>query len=64
MRSNGLFMMALIVMSLVFSVFHLPQAAPDWLGYCRPEWILLALILWLQYIPAYRGGLFALMFTT
>lgn len=63
MRSNGLFMMALIVTSLVFSVFHLPQAAPDWLGYCRPEWILLALILWLQYIPAYRGGLFALMFT-
>ena len=63
MVSNGLFMTALIATSLVFSVFHLPQAAPDWLGYFRPEWILLTLILWVQYIPAYRGGLFALMFT-
>ena len=56
-------MTSLVAMSLVFSVFNLPQEAPDWLGFCRPEWILLALILWVQYIPAYRGSLFALMFT-
>ena len=31
--SNGLFMTSLVAMSLVFSVFNLPQEAPDWLGF-------------------------------
>ena len=63
MISHGPFMAVLIILSLIFSVFHLPQSAPDWLGYWRPQWMLLALILWVQRIPAYRGGLFALLFT-
>ena len=63
MVSNGLFMAVLISLSLVLSVFHLPQTAPDWLGYWRPQWILLALILWVQRIPTYHGGLFTLLFT-
>ena len=63
MVSHGPFMAVLIILSLVLSVFHLPQSAPDWLGYWRPQWMLLALILWVQRIPAYRGGLFALLFT-
>jgi len=63
MASQFSFMAVLILFSLIFSVFHLPQGAPDWLGYWRPQWILLALILWVQFIPAYRGGLFELLFT-
>jgi cell shape-determining protein MreD len=63
MISHGPFMAVLIILSLVFSVLHLPQTAPDLLGYWRPQWILLALILWVQRIPEYRGGLFALLFT-
>ena len=63
MASHFSFMAVLILFSLIFSVFHLPQGAPDWLGYWRPQWILLALILWVQCIPAYRGGLFELLFT-
>jgi cell shape-determining protein MreD len=63
MASHFSFMAVLILFSLIFSVFHLPQGAPDWLGYWRPQWILLALILWVQFIPAYRGGLFELLFT-
>ena len=63
MISHGAFMAVLIILSLVFSVLHLPQTAPDLLGYWRPQWILLALILWVQRIPEYRGGLFALLFT-
>ena len=63
MASHFSFMAVLILFSLIFSVFHLPQGAPDWLGYWRPQWILLALILWVQCIPAYRGGLFEILFT-
>lgn len=62
MRSGGLFMTVLVLLSLVLSVFHLPDSFVDWLSYWRPQWLLLALVLWVQRVPQFRGVLFRSLF--
>ena len=62
MRSGGLFMTVLILLSLVLSVFHLPDSFADWFSYWRPQWLLLALVLWVQCVPQFRGVLFRSLF--
>ena len=62
MRSGGLFMTVLILLSLVLSVFHLPEVFADWFSYWRPQWLLLALVLWVQQVPQFRGVLFRTLF--
>lgn len=63
MRAPGFFMTVVIFLSLVLSVFHLPEDWPSWLAFWRPQWMVLALILWVQRVPQYRGALFQLLFT-
>jgi len=62
MREAGLFMTVLVLLSLVLSVFHLPDSFADWISYWRPQWLLLALVLWVQRIPQFRGALFMNLF--
>ena len=62
MREAGLFMTVLVSLSLVLSVFHLPDSFADWFSYWRPQWLLLALVLWVQRIPQFRGVLFRSLF--
>lgn len=61
-RSGGQAMTVLILLSLVFSVFHLPDSFADWMSYWRPQWLLLALVLWVQQVPHFRGALFTSLF--
>ena len=58
----GLFMTVLILLSLVLSVFHLPDSFANWFSYWRPQWLLLALVLWVQCVPQFRGVLFRSLF--
>ena len=46
MPAAGLFMTVLVLLSLVLSVFHLPDSFADWFSYWRPQWLLLALVFW------------------
>jgi len=55
-------MTMLILLSLVFSVFHLPDFFADWISYWRPQWLLLALVFWVRQIPQFRGALFRGLF--
>ena len=50
MPAAGLFMTVLVLLSLVLSVFHLPDSFADWFSYWRPQWLLLALVLSLIHI--------------
>ena len=61
-RSGGQGMTVLILLSMVFSVFHLPDSFADWISYWRPQWLLLALVLWVQLVPHFRGALFRNLF--
>lgn len=63
MLAAGVFISLLMLLSLILSVFHLPESFPSWLAFWRPQWILLALILWVQHVPQYRGSLFRFLFT-
>ena len=62
MPAAGLFMTVLVLLSLVLSVFHLPNSFADWFSYWRPQWLLLALVLWVQRVPHFRGALFRSLF--
>lgn len=62
MLSPGLFVGSFTLLSLVLSVFQLPEGAPTWLQWWRPQWLLLALVLWVRQVPNYRGVFFNLIF--
>jgi cell shape-determining protein MreD len=62
MLSPGLFIGSFILLSLVLSVFQFPEGAPTWFQGWRPQWLLLALILWVHQVPNYRGAMFHLLF--
>lgn len=63
MRPSGLITTLVIVGSLVLAVARPPAFVPDWLLAWRPQWLVLALVLWVQQLPYFRGSLFRAVFT-
>ena len=48
-----------LLVSLLLSVVHLPETWPAWLGYLRPNWMLLVVFFWVVEVP-HRVGLIAI----
>ena len=44
-----------LIMAMVLAVLHLPDAAPEWLGWLRPSWIVLVLFYWVIELPQRIG---------
>ena len=44
--------------AMLLSVLHLPETWPQWLGWLRPNWMLLVLFFWVMELP-HRIGLIA-----
>ncbi len=58
--SNGGWIIFLsLLIALLLSVLHLPESWPSWLGWWRPQWLLLVLFFWVIEVPA-RMNLLAL----
>jgi rod shape-determining protein MreD len=47
-----------LVVALILSVLHLPESWPAWLGWLRPQWLILVLFFWVIEVPQ-RIGLIA-----
>lgn len=50
-----------LLVAMLLSVFHLPESWPNWLGWLRPNWMLLVLFFWVVENPD-KIGLFAAWF--
>ena len=59
--NGGWVVLLTIMVAMVFAVFHLPEHWPDWMGWLRPNWLLLVLFFWVMELP-HRLGLFAAWF--
>ena len=40
-----------LLASLVLHTTHLPASAPEWMGWLRPHWVLLAIVFWTLAAP-------------
>lgn len=40
-----------LLVAMFLSVFHLPQEWPNWLGWLRPNWMVLVLFFWTVEVP-------------
>jgi len=47
-----------LIVALIFGVMHLPEWWPQWLGWLRPNWVLLTVFFWVLAVPQ-RFGLVA-----
>ena len=57
--ANGGWLIALtLIAAMLLGVVHLPESWPDWLGWLRPNWLLLVLFFWVIEVP-HRVGLIA-----
>ena len=52
---GGWVILITLVFAMVLSVVHLPTWMPDWLGWLRPEWIVLVLFFWVVEHPDRLG---------
>ena len=43
---GGWVILLTLIVAMVFSVTHLPAWVPNWLGWLRPEWVVLVLFYW------------------
>ena len=48
-----------LLLAMLLSIVHLPQTWPSWLGWLRPDWLLLVLFFWVVELP-HRVGLIAI----
>jgi len=48
-----------LLIAMLLSIVHLPQAWPTWLGWLRPDWLLLVLFFWVVELP-HRVGLISI----
>ena len=48
---TALAIMLSLLLALVLQVVRLPLAAPEWLGWLRPPWLLLAIVFWTLAVP-------------
>jgi rod shape-determining protein MreD len=56
---GGWVILMTLVFAMVLSVVHLPMWMPDWLGWLRPEWIVLVLFFWVIEHPDRIGMVLA-----
>jgi rod shape-determining protein MreD len=56
--SGGWVILVSLIFAMVLMVVHLPASWPDWLGWIRPNWLLLVLFFWVVELP-HRIGLIA-----
>ena len=50
--------MLTVALAMVLGVAHLPETAPQWLGWLRPDWVVLVVFYWVMATP-HRLGLIA-----
>ena len=55
---GGWLIMLTVGAAMVLGVAHLPEAAPQWLGWLRPDWVVLVVFYWVMATP-HRLGLVA-----
>lgn len=55
---GGWLIMLTVAVAMILAVAHLPEAAPQWLGWLRPDWIVLVVFYWVMVTP-HRLGLIA-----
>ena len=57
--SNGGWVILLTVLiAMLLAIVHLPESWPGWLGWLRPNWLVLVVFFWVIELP-HRLGLFA-----
>ena len=49
--SDGAAVALTLLASLVLHIAHLPASAPEWMGWLRPHWVLLAIVFWTLAAP-------------
>ena len=59
--NGGWVILLSILVAMVLGVAHLPESWPQWLGWLRPQWLLLVLFFWVVELPD-RVGLIAAWF--
>ncbi len=56
--NGGWLILVTLFLAMVLSVAHLPETWPGWIGWLRPNWVLLVLFFWVMELP-HRIGLIA-----
>lgn len=56
--NGGWAILVSLIVALIFAVMHLPEWWPQWLGWLRPNWVLLTIFFWVLAVPQ-RFGLVA-----
>ena len=59
---GGWLIAATILAAMLLGVVHLPESWPNWMGWLRPNWLLLVLFFWVIEVP-HRIGLLAIWCT-
>lgn len=55
---GGWVVLSSLLLAMLLAVAHLPESWPTWIGWLRPNWILLVLFFWVMELPE-RIGLIA-----
>ena len=53
--NGGWVVLLSLLIAMLFTVAHLPLSWPEWLGYLRPNWLLLVLFFWVMELPERIG---------
>lgn len=54
--NGGWVIITSLIAAMILAVVHLPETAPQWLGWLRPGWILLVVFYWVMALP-HRFGM-------
>ncbi|NJN51196.1 MAG: rod shape-determining protein MreD [Gammaproteobacteria bacterium] len=54
--NGGWVIIVSMIAAMVLAVVHLPETAPQWLGWLRPSWIILVVFYWVMALP-HRFGM-------
>ena len=52
---RGMIVLLIFLIGLLLTVGHLPRALPGWIGWLRPEWIVLICFFWAVELPERLG---------
>ncbi len=53
--NGGWVIIVSLIVAMILAVVHLPETAPQWLGWLRPGWILLVVFYWVMALPQRFG---------
>jgi rod shape-determining protein MreD len=56
--NGGWVILLSLIIAMLLGVLHLPESWPGWLGWLRPNWLLLVIFFWVIEVP-HRTGLIA-----